>query len=308
VAQEIFATFAVSIKLMTKGFLAVAMEKAVRVETLPGERSWLLRAVERCGEEHIPWDNQQLFNQFTDVVENLEGRVEVRLTLARVLGRFLCKGDRKDREITPTGYICQGLKGFKSELEWDEKKCMEFLVLLEVLRGWCREPVKDKEDERRLRVEGMLVHHLKFILVNILYIDFSGVGGSGGGGVNPAITVKARIIEGCLEVLAACGVKGESAGGGAGVRGEGGGVVVCSDEEITLYVTIGMICDLHFGDTRNELTPANFKRLPNNHSEEQTTTPSPVFPHTSTPTCFLPFPTQGGARTRTHTLTTWLGN
>ena len=32
-----------------------------------------------------------------------------------------------------------------------------------------------------------------------------------------------------------------------------------------------MICDLYFGDTRNELTPASMKWLPNNHSEAQTT-------------------------------------
>ena len=33
-----------------------------------------------------------------------------------------------------------------------------------------------------------------------------------------------------------------------------------------------MICDVHFGDTRNDITPANFKWLPNDHTEEQYTT------------------------------------
>ena len=200
-------------KAMTKGFLAVAMEKAVRVETTPGERSWLLRAVERCGDEHIPWDNQLLYNQIADIVTNPERMIEIRLTLARVLGRFLWRGDLKGKGMF-TGYIYEGLSMLKGELEWDEKKSMELLVLLEVLRGWCREPTTDKGDEQRRRVEGMLVHHLKFILVNNLQIDFSGgVGGSGG---NPAITVKARILEGCLEVLAACKVKGESRSGRGG--------------------------------------------------------------------------------------------
>jgi hypothetical protein len=49
-------------------------------------------------------------------------------------------------------------------------------------------------------------------------------------------------------------------------------VVVCSAEEITHKVLEYMICDVHFGDTRNELTPARYKWLSNNHSEEQTTT------------------------------------
>ena len=31
-----------------------------------------------------------------------------------------------------------------------------------------------------------------------------------------------------------------------------------------------MICDVHFGDTRNDLTPATVKWLPNDHTEEQT--------------------------------------
>ena len=55
--------------------------------------------------------------------------------------------------------------------------------------------------------------------------------------------------------------------------GEGrGGIVVCSDEEITHNNFMDMICDAHFGDTRNDLPPAKKKQLPNNHSEEQTTT------------------------------------
>ena len=33
-----------------------------------------------------------------------------------------------------------------------------------------------------------------------------------------------------------------------------------------------MICDVHFGDTRNDITPAIPKWLPNNHPEEQQTT------------------------------------
>jgi hypothetical protein len=32
-----------------------------------------------------------------------------------------------------------------------------------------------------------------------------------------------------------------------------------------------MICDVHFGDTRNDITPATIKWLPNNHPEEQRT-------------------------------------
>ena len=56
---------------------------------------------------------------------------------------------------------------------------------------------------------------------------------------------------------------------------EGGRGVVCFDEEITHNLMFGMICDVHFGDTRYDLTPAIMKRLPNNHPEEQTTTPHP---------------------------------
>jgi hypothetical protein len=33
-----------------------------------------------------------------------------------------------------------------------------------------------------------------------------------------------------------------------------------------------MICDVHFGDTRYDLTPAIGKWLPNDHTEEQITT------------------------------------
>jgi hypothetical protein len=33
-----------------------------------------------------------------------------------------------------------------------------------------------------------------------------------------------------------------------------------------------MICDVHFGDTRYDYTPAILKWLPNDHTEEQSTT------------------------------------
>jgi hypothetical protein len=49
-------------------------------------------------------------------------------------------------------------------------------------------------------------------------------------------------------------------------------VFVCSDEEITHNRTCSMIFDVHFGDTRYDLTPAKKKRLPNDHIEEQYTT------------------------------------
>ena len=39
-----------------------------------------------------------------------------------------------------------------------------------------------------------------------------------------------------------------------------------------------MICDVHFGDTRNDITPAIVKWLPNNHPEEQTT-PTSLAPY-----------------------------
>ena len=48
-------------------------------------------------------------------------------------------------------------------------------------------------------------------------------------------------------------------------------LLLCSDEEITHELDQYMICDVHFGDTRNDITPANNKRLPNNHPEEQQT-------------------------------------
>ena len=54
-----------------------------------------------------------------------------------------------------------------------------------------------------------------------------------------------------------------------------------ADEEITHKNMIGMICDVHFGDTRYDLTPAIPKWLPNNHPEafsEAATTPNP-HPH-----------------------------
>jgi hypothetical protein len=46
--------------------------------------------------------------------------------------------------------------------------------------------------------------------------------------------------------------------------------VVCSaDVNIPKMITF-MICDVHFGDTRNDITPASGKWLPNDHTEEQT--------------------------------------
>jgi hypothetical protein len=45
-----------------------------------------------------------------------------------------------------------------------------------------------------------------------------------------------------------------------------------SDEEITHDRFELMICDVHFGDTRNDITPARTKWLPNDHTEEQYTT------------------------------------
>ena len=47
---------------------------------------------------------------------------------------------------------------------------------------------------------------------------------------------------------------------------------VRSDEEVTHIHSSSMICDVHFGDTRNDMTPANPKWLPNDHTEEQYTT------------------------------------
>jgi hypothetical protein len=49
-------------------------------------------------------------------------------------------------------------------------------------------------------------------------------------------------------------------------------VFVRSDEERTHESVLGMICDVHFGDTRNDSTPATPKWLPNDHTEEQYTT------------------------------------
>jgi len=40
--------------------------------------------------------------------------------------------------------------------------------------------------------------------------------------------------------------------------------------EITHNVVLLMICDVHFGDTRYDITPASLKWLPNNYPEEQT--------------------------------------
>ena len=54
-----------------------------------------------------------------------------------------------------------------------------------------------------------------------------------------------------------------------------GEVLFCcgrSDEEVTHKSISLMICDVHFGDTRNDITPAITKWLPNNHTEEQYTT------------------------------------
>ena len=54
-----------------------------------------------------------------------------------------------------------------------------------------------------------------------------------------------------------------------------GEVLFCcwrSDEEITHNAILNMICDVHFGDTRNDITPATIKWLPNDHTEEQYTT------------------------------------
>ena len=47
---------------------------------------------------------------------------------------------------------------------------------------------------------------------------------------------------------------------------------VRSDEEITHNCNWFMICDVHFGDTRYDYTPATKKWLPNDHTEEQYTT------------------------------------
>ena len=50
-------------------------------------------------------------------------------------------------------------------------------------------------------------------------------------------------------------------------------IVVCSADVNSPQLTkASMICDVHFGDTRNDLTPAIGKWLPNNHTEERTTT------------------------------------
>jgi hypothetical protein len=46
----------------------------------------------------------------------------------------------------------------------------------------------------------------------------------------------------------------------------------CSDEEVTHEESVFMICDVHFGDTRNDSTPAMAQWLPNDHPEEQYTT------------------------------------
>ena len=51
-----------------------------------------------------------------------------------------------------------------------------------------------------------------------------------------------------------------------------GVVVVCSGDSITHKRVVSMICVVHFGDTRNDLTPASIKWLPNVHTEEQITT------------------------------------
>jgi hypothetical protein len=46
-------------------------------------------------------------------------------------------------------------------------------------------------------------------------------------------------------------------------------VFVRSDEEVTHNIGFHMICDVHFGDTRNDITPAIDKWLPNDHTEER---------------------------------------
>jgi hypothetical protein len=46
--------------------------------------------------------------------------------------------------------------------------------------------------------------------------------------------------------------------------------VVCSADVDIPHDGSTMICDVHFGDMRNDLTPARSKWLPNNHTEEQT--------------------------------------
>jgi hypothetical protein len=59
-----------------------------------------------------------------------------------------------------------------------------------------------------------------------------------------------------------------------------------ADEEITHKHFRNMICDVHFGDTRNDITPATAKWLPNNHPEalsEAVTTPIPCTPILLTP-------------------------
>jgi hypothetical protein len=46
--------------------------------------------------------------------------------------------------------------------------------------------------------------------------------------------------------------------------------VVCSADVNIPHLSLFMICDVHFGDTRNDITPATVKWLPNDHTEEQT--------------------------------------
>ena len=46
--------------------------------------------------------------------------------------------------------------------------------------------------------------------------------------------------------------------------------VVCSADVNIPLICDFMICDVHFGDTRNDITPATPKWLPNDHPEEQT--------------------------------------
>ena len=48
--------------------------------------------------------------------------------------------------------------------------------------------------------------------------------------------------------------------------------VVCSKDVNIPHAVEYMICDVHFGDTRYDLTPVRQKWLPNDHTEEQTTT------------------------------------
>jgi hypothetical protein len=64
-------------------------------------------------------------------------------------------------------------------------------------------------------------------------------------------------------------------------------VFVCSDEEIAHEILTSMICDVHFGDTRYDLTPATSKWLPNDNTEEHTTTKTRTMTRTITATHYI---------------------